>query len=80
MNDQQARQDESAMEKTRVLIIESDRDNMELMRYLMARQGYHVLEAYDGRQGLELRVKRCHTWRSWTWQCPRSTGGRLSTS
>jgi two-component system cell cycle response regulator DivK len=45
------------MEKTRVLIIEDDRDNMELMRFLMERQGYEVLEAYDGRQGLELARK-----------------------
>ena len=42
------------MEKPRILIIEDDRDNLDLMRYLMERQGYEVLEAYDGRQGLEM--------------------------
>jgi CheY-like chemotaxis protein len=42
------------MEKTRILIIEDDRDNMDLMRFMMERQGYEVLEAYDGREGLEM--------------------------
>jgi two-component system cell cycle response regulator DivK len=42
------------MEKPRILIIEDDRDNMDLMRFMMERQGYAVLEAYDGREGLEM--------------------------
>ena len=42
------------MEKPRILIIEDGRDNMEPMRDMMARQGYEVLEAYDGREGLEM--------------------------
>jgi two-component system cell cycle response regulator DivK len=42
------------MKKPRILIIEDDRDNMELMRLMMEREGYEVLEAHDGRVGLEL--------------------------
>jgi CheY-like chemotaxis protein len=42
------------MEKPCILIIEDDRDNMDLMRFMMERQGYAVLEAYDGREGLEM--------------------------
>lgn len=49
------------MGKARILIIEDDRDNMDLMRYMMERQGYEVLEAYDGREGLEMaRTKLPH--------------------
>lgn len=42
------------MRKPRILIIEDDRDNMGLMRFMMEREGYEVLDAYDGRQGLEV--------------------------
>ncbi len=42
------------MSKPRVLIIEDDRDNMDLMRFMMEREGYDVLEAHDGREGLEI--------------------------
>ena len=42
------------MAKPRILIIEDDRDNMDLMRFMMEREGYDVLEAYDGREGLKL--------------------------
>ena len=40
--------------KHRILIIEDDRDNMDLIVYMMQRQGYSVLEAYDGLEGLEI--------------------------
>jgi two-component system cell cycle response regulator DivK len=44
---------EVAMENNiRILIIEDDRDNLDLMSFMMRRQGYTVLEASDGRQGL----------------------------
>ena len=42
------------MGKPCILIIEDDRDNMDLMRFMMEREGYDVLEAYDGREGLKL--------------------------
>ncbi|HSQ17239.1 MAG TPA: response regulator [Anaerolineales bacterium] len=42
------------MEAPCILIIEDDRDNSDLMRFMMERQGYEVLEAYDGREGLEM--------------------------
>ena len=38
----------------RILIIEDDLDNLNLMVFMIKRQGYTVLEASDGRQGLAI--------------------------
>lgn len=42
------------MEKARILVIEDDEDNLELVRFLLDQAGYEVLLARDGRRGLEL--------------------------
>jgi two-component system cell cycle response regulator DivK len=42
------------MDKPRILIIDDDPDNLELMRFMMKHQGYEVLEACGGREGLKL--------------------------
>ena len=42
------------MDSPRILIVEDDPDNLELMRFMMERQGYAVLEATDGREGLAI--------------------------
>jgi two-component system cell cycle response regulator DivK len=42
------------MAKTRILIVEDNEDNQELMRFLMERAGYEVISAENGVQGLEL--------------------------
>jgi two-component system cell cycle response regulator DivK len=42
------------MEKARILVVEDDRDNMDLIRFMMERQGYVVYEAYNGREGVEI--------------------------
>jgi two-component system cell cycle response regulator DivK len=42
------------MDKKRVLLVEDNNDNFELVRYLLERAGYEVLAAYDGQEGLEL--------------------------
>lgn len=42
------------MEKVRILVIEDDEDNLELVRFLLDQEGYEVLLARDGRRGLEL--------------------------
>lgn len=41
------------MESARILIIEDDRDNLGLIRFILEYAGYTVLEAFDGRHGLE---------------------------
>lgn len=46
------------MKKPLVMIVEDDQDNMDLMHFLMERQGYEVLEAHNGREGLELARSR----------------------
>jgi CheY-like chemotaxis protein len=42
---------------TRVLVIEDNEDNLELMRLLLERAKYDVLEAKDGFTGLDLASK-----------------------
>jgi two-component system cell cycle response regulator DivK len=37
----------------KILVVEDDRDNMGLFRFLLERQGHTVLEAYNGREGVE---------------------------
>ncbi len=38
----------------RILVIEDNLDNYDLVRFLLEQEGYSVLGAYDGRQGLEM--------------------------
>ncbi len=45
------------MEKKRILIIEDNEQNMYLTTYLLEKQGYEVLQARDGRHGLEAAVE-----------------------
>jgi CheY-like chemotaxis protein len=40
--------------KNRILIVEDDEDNSELVRFLLERAGYAVLAGRDGKKGLEL--------------------------
>jgi len=42
------------MEKAKILIVEDDRDNMGLIRFILERSGYTVLEAYNGQEGVEI--------------------------
>lgn len=42
------------MEKAKILIVEDDRDNMGLIRFILERAGYSVLEAYNGQEGLDV--------------------------
>jgi len=42
------------MSKGRVLVIEDNIDNMDLVHFLLEQVGYEVLEARDGRRGLDL--------------------------
>lgn len=42
------------MEKARILVIEDDEDNLELVRFLLDQEGYEVQLARDGRRGLEM--------------------------
>jgi len=45
------------MEKTRILVIEDNEDNLELVRFLLEQGGYEVKGAQDGRMGLEQAYK-----------------------
>lgn len=38
--------------KRRILVIEDNEQNLYLMRYLLGRHGFEVLEAHDGHQGI----------------------------
>ncbi|MBN2149556.1 MAG: response regulator [Anaerolineales bacterium] len=42
------------MDTVKILVVEDDRDNLGLIRFILERSGYTVLEAYDGREGLEI--------------------------
>lgn len=42
------------MTKKRVLLVEDNEDNFELVRFLLERAGYEVLAGYDGKEALEL--------------------------
>lgn len=47
------------MSKGCVLVIEDNIDNMDLVHFLLEKVGYEVLEARDGRVGLELAYQNC---------------------
>ncbi len=38
----------------RILVIEDNTDNLELVQFLLEKDGYEVFSAFDGRQGLEM--------------------------
>ncbi len=40
--------------KPKVLIVEDNFDNLELVRFLLERSGYQVLSAINGREGVEI--------------------------
>ena len=42
------------MPKARILIVEDDRDNLGLIRFILERADYEVLEAHTGLEGLKL--------------------------
>jgi len=42
------------MEKYRVLIVEDNADNLELVRFLLIRAGYEVFSGRDGHEGLNI--------------------------
>lgn len=42
------------MAKARILVIEDNVDNLQLVVFLLERAGYEVLKAVDGRMGLDL--------------------------
>jgi CheY-like chemotaxis protein len=42
------------MPNARILVIEDNLDNYDLVRFLLQQEGYSVLGAYDGRQGLDM--------------------------
>ncbi len=44
------------MSKGRILIVEDDEDNLELVCFLLRQGGYEILEAKDGRTGLEIAL------------------------
>lgn len=42
------------MTSERILVVEDNEDNLQLVRFLLERGGYQVLCAYNGREGLAL--------------------------
>lgn len=47
------------MKKPRVLIVEDNVDNYELVRFLLERAGYQVLSAATGLEGVEAAKREC---------------------
>ena len=45
------------MTKNRVLLVEDNEDNLELVRFLLERAGFEVLAGHDGQEALELARK-----------------------
>ncbi len=44
--------------KKRVLVVDDERDIVDLLRYNLAREGYEVLAAFDGREALEKAAEK----------------------
>jgi two-component system, cell cycle response regulator DivK len=42
------------MPQSRILLVEDNSDNLELVRFLLERSGYQVLEAHDGKMGMDI--------------------------
>jgi two-component system cell cycle response regulator DivK len=42
------------MSRSRILLVEDNVDNLELVRFLLERSGYRVLVAHDGQMGLDI--------------------------
>jgi two-component system cell cycle response regulator DivK len=49
------RQDEVRM-KT-ILVVEDNADNMKLITFILAKNGYETLEAFTGQEGIDLAIK-----------------------
>jgi two-component system, cell cycle response regulator DivK len=45
------------MPQSRILLVEDNNDNLELVRFLLVRAGYQVLEANDGQMGMNIARK-----------------------
>jgi two-component system, cell cycle response regulator DivK len=45
------------MNKNRVLLVEDNEDNFELVRFLLERAGFEVLAGHDGQEALEIARK-----------------------
>jgi len=41
----------------RILVVEDNEYNLYLIRFMMEKHGYHVIEAREGMQGVELAIK-----------------------
>lgn len=46
------------MSKGCVLVVEDDEDNLELVSFILEQAGYQVLQAKDGRQGVEVALSQ----------------------
>jgi len=44
------------MAKGRILVIEDDKDNQELILFLLQKADYEVVQAMDGRQGMDMAL------------------------
>ena len=42
------------MPQSRILLVEDNTDNLDLVRFLLERAGYQVLQANDGQMGMDL--------------------------
>ena len=58
-----------------VLVIDDDPAVRELMTRLLAREGFHVVTAADGQEGLAWPGSCDRTSSRSTWSCPGSTAG-----
>jgi len=46
------------MPKSKILIVEDDRDIVEMVEYNLKDQGYEVISAFDGQEGIKLAQKQ----------------------
>jgi len=53
------RQSKTGNRKSKILVIEDNEQNMYLVTFILEKHGYEVVQAWDGREGIELagRVK-----------------------
>ena len=53
------------MNKIKVLLIEDDRSISNFITATMDREGYKIMHALNGREGLSLSTSFCRTWTGW---------------
>ena len=61
----------------KVLVVEDNETNMYLITFMLKKNGFEVIEARTGEDGIDLQQKRNRTLYSWIFNFQASTAWRL---